>query len=279
MNAALQRLLDAHHGVVAWSAACREISRGTLEWAVRTGAVLRPYSGVVVDPAGWGEAETRWRAALVVAGPSAALSHTTALAVWRLPVPEADEIHVTTGPGRRIRVPGIVGHRVVGFSLESLAARVRRGVVVVSLEWALVDSWPMLVADTQRAPLLCAVGDRLTTTARVRDAVSARVRLPQRAALLRLLERLDAGCRSPLELWGYDHVFTGPGFEQLRWQVPVALGSRTVWLDAYDEESVRTSSWMVRRTTRVLPTASGTSAGTLLWRPSASMRSGSRTPA
>jgi len=95
----------------------------------------------------------------------------------------------------------------------------------------------MLVADAQRAPLLCAVGERLTTTARVRDAVRARYRLPQRAALLRLLDRLDAGCRSPLELRDYDHVFTGPGFEQLRWQVPVTLGSRTVWLDAYDEES------------------------------------------
>src|SRR5690606_29828068 len=95
--------------------------------------------------------------------------------------------------------------------------RLRRGVAVTSLEWALVDSWPMLVADAQRAPLLCAVGERLTTTARVRDAVRARYRLPQRAALLRLLDRLDAGCRSPLELRDYDHVFTGPGFEQLRW--------------------------------------------------------------
>ncbi|HLT12099.1 MAG TPA: hypothetical protein VK028_15065 [Micromonosporaceae bacterium] len=92
MNAALQRLLDAHCGVVAWSAACRELTRGTVEWAVRTGAVLRPYSGVIVDPAGWDQAETRWRAALVVAGPSAVLSHLTALAVWRLPVPEAGEV-------------------------------------------------------------------------------------------------------------------------------------------------------------------------------------------
>src|SRR5690606_9383949 len=110
------------------------------------------------------------------------------------------------GPGRRIRVPGIVGHRVAGFSPESPAARIRRGVAVTSWEWALVDSWPMLVADAQRAPLLCAVGERLTTTARVRDAVRARYRLPQRAALLRLLDRLDAGCRSPLELRDYDHV-------------------------------------------------------------------------
>lgn len=95
----------------------------------------------------------------------------------------------------------------------------------------------MLSADAQRAPLLCAVGERLTTAARVRDAVRARARLPQRASLLGLLDRIDAGCRSPLELWGYEHVFTGPGFEQLRWQVPVTLGRRTIWLDAYDEES------------------------------------------
>ncbi len=46
-----------------------------------------------------------------------------------------------------------------------------------------------------------------------------------------------AGCRSPLELWGYEHVFSGPEFAGLRWQVPVKLGARTVYLDALDPDS------------------------------------------
>ena len=77
----------------------------------------------------------------------------------------------------------------------------------------------------------------MTTDPRVRAALAAAPKLRQRAALLDLLTRIEHGCRSQLELWGYDHVFTGPEFTGLRWQVPVRLGRRTIWLDAYDEES------------------------------------------
>ena len=46
---------------------------------------------------------------------------------------------------------------------------------------------------------------------------------------------MAAGCRSALEIWGHDHVFTGPGLPALRRQHPVRLGDRTVYLDVYAE--------------------------------------------
>src|SRR5262249_398961 len=61
--------------------------------------------------------------------------------------------------------------------------------------------------------------------------------LPGRAELVRLVGLLAAGCRSPLEIWGHERVFNGPGFAQLRWQVPARIGRRVIYLDAYDEES------------------------------------------
>jgi very-short-patch-repair endonuclease len=49
---------------------------------------------------------------------------------------------------------------------------------------------------------------------------------------VQLLDLLAMGCRSELETWGYRHVLGGLG---LRWQVPIRLGGRTVYLDSYDE--------------------------------------------
>ncbi len=236
MNATLQRFLDAHSGVVPWRDACAATSVAVVEWASRSGQVRLAYPGVLVDPECGDNEDIRLRAVLACAGPGAAISHTSALAIW-LPVSAGSDIHVMTAPGRRIRVPGIVGHRRRGFVAEPPAVLTRRGFPVTALETTLIDSWPHLTGDGQRAPALLAISERMTTAARIRNALVKAPNVPQRRGLGQLLDRLDAGCRSSLELWGYDHVFTGPGFDQLRWQYPIKIGNRTFWLDAFDEES------------------------------------------
>ncbi|MET8040921.1 DUF559 domain-containing protein [Micromonospora sp. NPDC005215] len=50
-----------------------------------------------------------------------------------------------------------------------------------------------------------------------------------------LLDRLAAGCRSPLEIWGHDHVFTGSGMPTFIRQARVRVGARTVYLDMFAE--------------------------------------------
>jgi very-short-patch-repair endonuclease len=103
---------------------------------------------------------------------------------------------------------------------------------VVNLERCIVESWPLLEADAQRAPAIRAVAERMTTPEPIRATLRANPRLGGRRLLVQLLDLLAMGCRSELETWGYRHVFAGLG---LRWQVPIPLGGRTVYLDSYDE--------------------------------------------
>jgi hypothetical protein len=152
-----------------------------------------------------------------VAGPGAALSHVSALAAWGLPASDEAGIHVVTGPERRIRVPGIVQHRRVRVD-----AVIRAGFPVTRLEQALVESWPLGPGDGRRAPVLLAVGARRTTPDRLAEALAAHPNLPGRRELLALIAKLRAGCRSELELWGYDRIFVGPGMPLMARQREVA---------------------------------------------------------
>jgi very-short-patch-repair endonuclease len=95
----------------------------------------------------------------------------------------------------------------------------------------------MLDADSQRAPVILAVAERLTTPERLRQALESQPRLGGRRHLVNLIDKLAAGCRSPLELWGYEKILTAPGMPRFSWQRRVALGDHVVYLDAYDEAS------------------------------------------
>ena len=234
MNSTLASLLRAEDGVIRRAVALGAVSEHVLRHALRTGHVTSLYAGVLLTPDVARTRVGRWRAALLRAGPQAALSHLTALEVWGLPVPLGDEVHVMTGRRRRLRVDGIVAHRRCGFMAEPPHVLVRQAVAVTGLEWSLVDSWPMLDGDAQRAPLLQAVGRRMTTADRVSHALATTMpRMRERARLRTLLDKIAIGCRSELELWGYDHVFTGPGMPLLERQVPVKIGGTTVYLDLF----------------------------------------------
>ena len=232
VNAALAALLRAEGGVISRPAALRVVPEHVVKHAIRAGQVRPVYPGVLVARKLLASRTARWRAALLRAGPDAALSHLSALEVWDLPVPGRDEVHVTIARDRRLRVAGIVAHRRAGFVAEPPAVVVRQDVAVTRLERTLVDAWSLLEGDTQRAPLLAAVGRRWTTADRVLAALRAHP--PGRAdqATLRvLLHKLTIGCRSELELWGYDRVFVGPGMPALDRQVPVSIDGRTIYLD------------------------------------------------
>jgi very-short-patch-repair endonuclease len=237
MNQALRHLLDTHNGVIAWREACALLPPHVVRYASRSGQLRLIFPGVLTD-ASTLDVHGRYRAALLCAGSDSALSHTSALDVWGLAPTEQDTpIHVTTPPDRRIRVSGIVGHRRDGFARQMPHVVWRSGLPLTRLERSVVDSWPLLAADVRRAPAIQAVADRMTTAERLATALAEAPSLPGRAELAHLVALLAAGCHSPLELWGHEHVFTGPGFERLRWQVPIRIDNRTVLLDTFDEES------------------------------------------
>jgi hypothetical protein len=102
---------------------------------------------------------------------------------------------------------------------------------VVGLERAIVESWPQLKGDEQRAPAITAVRERRTSVERLVAELPTLPKLPTRAELGRLLALISSGCHSELELWGYDHIFSHPDLPPSDAQVKISLDGRTVYLD------------------------------------------------
>ncbi|MFG1953524.1 endonuclease domain-containing protein [Micromonospora sp. NPDC048830] len=247
MNDVLRSLLDRHDGVLTRAAATEVVPAWVLTHAASSGQLVRALPGVyadarLVDP---GAAPVlarlphrlRLRAALAWASGRAALAGPTALHVWavrRQPDDEPVHLDVPAASGLRTR-PSLVLHHRRGFRPESPDALLRDGLPAVRLERALVDAWPALPTADRPATLIRAVNDGLTTPGRVSVALAAAPRLAHRADLRELLDRLAAGCRSPLEVWGHDHVFTGPGMPRFRRQFRVGVEGRIMYLDVYAE--------------------------------------------
>jgi very-short-patch-repair endonuclease len=248
VNTVLRELVELGGGLVTRGAAGQVVPRWTLEQACRSGELVRVLPEVFVaahlvnarpgtatfsrlDPA------LRHRAALAWVDGAGALSHLSALDVWGLrPQAVSDSVHLSAPGNVSLRtLPGVVVHRRRGFRIEPPHVVVRRGLTVTRLEQAIVDSWPALPPAERRAPVIRAVNDRLTTPERLAVALGTVPKLTDRAAFRTLLTRLADGCRSPLEIWGHEHVFTGPGMPAFRRQVPIRLGRRTIYLDMLAE--------------------------------------------
>ncbi len=240
MNPVLRTLVHARGGMVTRRDATEVVPHWVLDRASASGTLRRVLPGVYVEATRPVTAALQRRAALAWLDGSGALSHTTALGVWGLHDPPAGEtVHVTVPREVRLRSrPGVTVHRRVDFRPQSPYALVRQGVPVTPVERSLVEAWPLLPAADRRAPVIRAVNDRMTTPERVRTATAVAPKLPGRNGLLRLLDLLAAGCRSPLEIWGHEHVFTGPGMPGFRRQVRIRLGGRSVYLDVYAEREM-----------------------------------------
>lgn len=239
MEQILSRLLVEGSGVVG-----RTSSQGIVPaWAIGNGVAAgeltrvlpRTYvaTGLEDDPV------ILRRAALLYAGPGAALSHLTALQHWKVPVPpsaQRDPVHVTVPADRRLRATGAVQiHRRKGFGATATHVLVRDGLPVVVLDRAIVESWPLVPAGDRSGLCLEAINGRRTTAARLRKELETLPNLTDRANLDRTLQLIDAGCRSWLEILGCLAVFEHPSLPPSRGQVPVRIGSRTIYLDRFFE--------------------------------------------
>jgi very-short-patch-repair endonuclease len=234
MNEQLRTLLERHAGMVTWDEAHRADAAGALRWAFRAGQVHRPLPGVYVDALA-DRTDALRRAAALYAEGRGALSHTTALDVWGLRTAERYEpVHLSVPFEVRLRShPPVVVHQRRGLRIEPPDVLIRAGLPVTRLETTLVDAWPLLSPEERPAPLIRAVTDRLTTPERILAALEAAPRLAGRAAIRVLLDRLASGCHSALEIWGHDHVFTGPGMPPFERQVAVRVDRRKHYLDVW----------------------------------------------
>jgi very-short-patch-repair endonuclease len=235
VNEELRALLERNGGTMTRDEACEVVSIRTLEWAYRAGHVRLVLPGVYANSAVADQPDVLRLAAVRYADGRGALSHTTALDVWGLrPADRNEPVHLSVPSGVRLRSsPPVVVHQRRGLLIEPPHVVNRGGLPVTRLETTLVDAWPMLPPDQRGVPLIRAVNEWRTTPARVSAALAAVPRLPGRAALRTLLERLAAGCHSALEIWGHDHVFTGPGMPAFERQVMIRLDGRTIYLDTF----------------------------------------------
>lgn len=167
------------------------------------------------------------RAALLHAGPEAALSHTTALAVWGHR-PLEQPVHLTVPQRmRRAGAAGLVVHRRKNFDPDSNQCVERRGLRITTLARTVIDSWPLL-PPAERRPLALDLARRGLVTAEGLDqALAERPNVAGRRILRQTIDLIADGCQSELEAHGVLNVFRHrslpPSVGQFR--IPLPTGS------------------------------------------------------
>lgn len=239
MRSEIRRLLDGNDGVLQRAELTAAVPSHVVDWAVAAGQLVRVAPRVYSEPALLEAPTARLRTALRYAGNNAALSHTSGLSLWGLPLPAGLPLHLTTDARQLRAYAEVIVHRRRGFQVAPPLVVSRQGLSVVRLEDCRVASWPLLEGYERRAPLVVAVQRRLTTPTRVFDVAVHYSRLQGRASLLCLIDLLAAGCHSELEIWGFRQVFSHPSLPSAERQLPITIGRRRAYLDvAYVEEMV-----------------------------------------
>ncbi|SNS73992.1 Protein of unknown function [Geodermatophilus pulveris] len=167
---------------------------------------------------------TALRAAVLHAGPVAALSHTTALAVWGVR-PLERPLHMTVDQSiKRAGSPGLVVHRRLRFDPESRQCVERSGFRVTALARSVIDSWPLLPTAERRPLALDLVRRRLTTAELLGEALLERPNVAGHRSLRQTIELIADGCQSELEVHGVLNVFRHrslpPSVGQYRLRLP-----------------------------------------------------------
>jgi very-short-patch-repair endonuclease len=196
--------------------------------------LLRPHPGVVALPVHWQDWQTRALAAVLAT--DGTLSHTSALAVWRVLGDVEGSVHVSVPATRRaLRSHGLAVHRVQDLESDRLGP-----FPVTPLPRALADSWGWAFGarggrsaiEQVRGAVIDSLRDRRLTVAGLRIEEARRPALPGRRELRSLVDLVAQGCQSELEIWGVREVLRGPGMPRFVQQHPVVLPFGTVHLDA-----------------------------------------------
>lgn len=174
-------------------------------------------------------------AAVLRAGPGAVLSHLTAAELHGLLDTPAEIIFVTVPSTRRVAaVPGIVvclsGR--VGAARQPGREPPRTSVEETALDLAQLS----LTFDDACGWLTRACGRRLTTEARLREALQARKKMRWRTQLGDILAAAGHGVHSVLEYRYLRDVERAHGLPRSRRQVRVVIDGRAAYRDAYYEE-------------------------------------------
>jgi hypothetical protein len=202
----LREVIEANGGLATRQQLLRVAPKAVLDRHVN-GSLVRVvphvyrWRNAVVDD------EMLARAALMHAGPQAALSHTTALAVWGLREFSLP-MHLTVDQSvRRTGSADVVVHRRLHFAPTSPQCIERHGLLVTGIPRSLVDSWPLLPRDDRRPFVVDIARRRLTTATGLQEALDERPNVAGHRALAQTIDLIADGCQSELEVLGVLNVF------------------------------------------------------------------------
>jgi predicted transcriptional regulator of viral defense system len=173
-------------------------------------------------------------AAVLRAGDGAVLSHQTAAELHGLIESPAETIYVTVPSTRRVRTPDIA-IRISGRIGE--ARQPNREPPRTTVEETVLDLIQVSrTFDDACGWLTRACGKRLTTEAKLRDALSLRKKMPWRAELDDVLAAVGHGIHSVLEYRYVRDVERAHGLPRSRHQVRVVIDGQVMYRDVYYEE-------------------------------------------
>lgn len=227
----IEDLVRDNEGLVTRRQLLERVPREVVDSYVGRRQLVRVFPAVYRLRNGADDDGTALRAALLHAGPKAALSHTTALAVWGVRTLERP-LHLTVDQGvKRAGAPGLLVHRRLRFDPASAQCVRRRGLLVTTLPRTVIDSWPLL-PPVERRPLLLDLANRGVVHAKHLDeALSERPNVAGRRGLREAIDLIADGCRSELEAHGVLRVFRHTSLPPSVGQYQVQLPGRRVRLD------------------------------------------------
>ena len=179
------------------------IADGLTPSQLRNRDVRRPFRDrYVLDGQPLSRAE-QCLAALSVLSPAAVISHTTAAALWRLPLPSAlagtafDPIDVSVPAGSV--VPAVRGVRAHGHDLPPHQPAQLRGIAVTCVARTLLDLAPLVGADSLIVLADAALASRSCSLAEIDEVISWARRRRGVRKLRDAVELVHPGSRSPKE--------------------------------------------------------------------------------
>jgi hypothetical protein len=205
---------------------------------IRAADWQRIQRGVYATFSGEVTREGRLWAALLRAGPGAVLSHQTAAELYGLLKQPSSIIHLTvpatTNPAKHGKIPGVVVHR-------SRLIEATRHPVLLPPRTRIEDTVLDLIADmddaADRYDMICrAIGSRLTTAARLWQALDKRTRFRHRREAESALGDAGQGAMSNLERWYLHGVERRHGFPVASRQARIRVGGGSIYLDNLYEE-------------------------------------------
>jgi Transcriptional regulator, AbiEi antitoxin len=232
-------LLQAQSGVISRRQACDAgWTDEAVERRIRSGSWQRLERGTYATFSGVPSREAKLWAAVLRAGPGAALSHQTAAEVHQLTDKAASKIHVSVpvqrNPGRLRPIRGVVIHRGRGLVAQWQPPWQLPRTSVEDTVLDLVGAARSF--DDAYGWISAAVGRRLTTPQMLGKALSARSRMRWRAWVTAALEDAAEGVHSPLERHYVRGVEQAHGLPSARRQAKRRHGSGLRYLDNLYEE-------------------------------------------